>query len=146
MAFLTLEDLTGQIEVVVFSDLYQKKGGLATVDRMLILKGQVVKENDTTKILARDIEELSMGQFKEVILQLKDSSDVNKLESFQKQAKAFPGPIRVKVTIPVQGQVDGMPLKDTRVTVDSEMSIRMQPELLAWVEGQFGENALKFVS
>ncbi len=144
MAFFSLEDLTGTIEVVVFSDLFQKKGGLVAGDRLLFVKGQVVKENEVTRILARDLEELSTGQFQEVVLQLRSPDDVAHLESFQKQARAFSGPIKVKVAVPVFGEVEGMPLQNSRVTLDTELSIRMQPEFLRWIENQFGNDVLKF--
>jgi len=56
MAFLTLEDLTGSMEVVVFSDLYEKHQELLQEDRVVIVKGKTdVKEEEEVKLIGEAI-------------------------------------------------------------------------------------------
>lgn len=61
MCFITLEDLKGVVEVVVFSDLYKTCSDLLKRDQPILVKGKVGKEEDkdTAKILASNIIPLS---------------------------------------------------------------------------------------
>lgn len=142
MAFISIEDLDGLLEVVVFSDLYSRKGNLIGTDRMLMIRGQVVRENDVTRMLAREIEELSLGQFTEMIVRLREEAQVEYLDQLMERAKTFPGQMKLKVSIPIVGQVQGAPLKDTHVTLDSPLLVRAQPEFINWVEKTFGSSAI----
>ncbi len=52
MAFLTLEDLTGQIEVLVFPRVFEQYLATLTVDAMLMLHGKLsVREDEAPKLL-----------------------------------------------------------------------------------------------
>ena len=56
MTFLLVEDLTGEVEVVVFSDLYEKHQEDLQVDRVVLLKGQTdYKEEGEVKIICREV-------------------------------------------------------------------------------------------
>jgi DNA polymerase III subunit alpha len=55
MAFLRLEDLTGSVEVVVFSDLYKEVRDLISSDAPLIITGRLDKEEDEVKLVASDL-------------------------------------------------------------------------------------------
>ena len=57
MCFITLEDLKGVIEVVVFSDLYKTCSELLKSDQPILVKGKASKDGDrdTVKILASKI-------------------------------------------------------------------------------------------
>ncbi|MBI5469657.1 MAG: DNA polymerase III subunit alpha [Deltaproteobacteria bacterium] len=55
MAFIRVEDLTGFVEVVVFSDLYKKAREFVTADKPVIVIGRLDKEEDDVKMVATDI-------------------------------------------------------------------------------------------
>ncbi len=56
MAILTVEDLTGSVEVLVFGDLLEKMAPwLSQPSLPLWLKGDVVQEERGTKIVAREV-------------------------------------------------------------------------------------------
>ena len=55
MAFVTLEDLHGSVEVTVFSSLYVKVHDLLTDDRPVFIQGQLQKDENSVKILADTI-------------------------------------------------------------------------------------------
>ncbi len=60
MAFLTLEDRTGEIEVVVFARAVQSFGDRLAVDRVVLLHGTLsVREEEEPKVLLRDVSELT---------------------------------------------------------------------------------------
>ncbi len=56
MCFLRIEDLTGEVEVIVFSDIYEKYQQELQEDRVVILSGQTdYKEEEEVKIICREI-------------------------------------------------------------------------------------------
>jgi DNA polymerase-3 subunit alpha len=56
MAFVTLEDLDGLIEVIVFSDLYARTAKLLNEDALIMVAGRVSFRGDSeAKIIAEDI-------------------------------------------------------------------------------------------
>ena len=63
MGFLTLEDLTGQIEGLVFPRVYEVYGHDLSGDRPVLISGKLsVREEDDTKLLVDTIEPLMSAQ------------------------------------------------------------------------------------
>lgn len=59
MAFLTLEDLTGSIEVIVFPKTLDTVKNLCVTDSLVIVKGRIsLKEDESPKLLCESIEPL----------------------------------------------------------------------------------------
>ncbi len=59
MAFVTLEDQMGSVEVVVFSDIYQRTAGLLQNPGLpLLVKGTVSQEEKGPKLIAQEIRSL----------------------------------------------------------------------------------------
>ena len=53
MAFITVEDLYGAVEVVVFSQLYERHGPRLLVDQVIVVEGQVsLREDEEAKLVA----------------------------------------------------------------------------------------------
>ncbi|MBW1725030.1 MAG: DNA polymerase III subunit alpha, partial [Deltaproteobacteria bacterium] len=52
MAFVTLEDLHGSVEIIVFSTLYAKVHDLLTEDSSVLVRGHLQKDENSVKILA----------------------------------------------------------------------------------------------
>jgi DNA polymerase-3 subunit alpha len=55
MAFLTLEDLEGSVEVVVFADLFEKVSRYIFEDAAVLIRGRVSLSERNAKIMASDI-------------------------------------------------------------------------------------------
>ena len=55
MAFITLEDLTGSVEVVVFPRIYEQQAYTLKRDAVLLLRGKVDIEDQTAKLLCEEI-------------------------------------------------------------------------------------------
>ena len=63
MGFITLEDLTGQIEGLVFPKVYEKDQGLLAADDLVVLAGKLsIREDEDTKILVDKVTPLSQWQ------------------------------------------------------------------------------------
>jgi len=145
MAFFQIEDLDAQIEVVVFSDLFSDQSDLVVNDRLLLVSGQVVRENGSTRILAREMSELSLAQFKEMQIQLKEISQVSRLESLSSFFEKYKGNIPVKVRIPVSVQVEGADLNQSYVVIETPYQVNTHPQLLTWIQSEFGQGSLSLI-
>ena len=54
--FLTVEDMYGSVEVIVFSKIYEKFAHRLGVDQVLVIQGRIsAKEDEATKIVAMDM-------------------------------------------------------------------------------------------
>lgn len=59
MAFVDMEDLYGNVEVVVFPNVYEACSGLIKEDSLILIKGNVnFKEGELPKILANEVKDL----------------------------------------------------------------------------------------
>jgi DNA polymerase-3 subunit alpha len=57
MMFATLDDLEGQIELLVFSSAYEDNAGEVDVDKIVIVRGRVdKKEEGEVKVVAQDVQ------------------------------------------------------------------------------------------
>ncbi len=59
MAFITLEDLYGAIEVVVFPQTLKKFNILLNDDSIILIKGAISIDDDEVKLIARDIKDIN---------------------------------------------------------------------------------------
>ncbi len=60
MCFLTLEDLYGSIDIVVFPNIYKKYDRLANVDNTVLIKGRInINEEQASSVICESITELS---------------------------------------------------------------------------------------
>ncbi|MEA4909222.1 MAG: DNA polymerase III subunit alpha [Anaerolineaceae bacterium] len=62
MGFATLEDLQGNIELVIFPSAWDKFGGLVTPDAVLAARGKVDNENGDPKVLVDSLELISLDE------------------------------------------------------------------------------------
>ncbi len=145
MAFFTLEDLEAQIEVVSFSDLYQKKSDLIVNDRVVLVRGQLVREEGVTRLLARDVNDVALAQFSEIHVCLEDRSKIDKLEKLIEVGSKFVGDIPLKVRIPADPVVSGTALKQSFVMIETALQVQTHPEFLSWVETSFGEGSVRLI-
>ena len=71
MAFVTIEDLYGSAEIIVFESVYQNAANLLTVDSVVLVEGRLsIREDEDVKIVARAIKELSNETEKQKILKI----------------------------------------------------------------------------
>lgn len=83
MAFVTLEDLLGTIEVVVFNDVYERVAHLLASEVPIYVKGKVDQVDESTKILAEEIMSLD-------VMKLQKTSSVHfRVDHSLMNSKAF---------------------------------------------------------
>lgn len=65
MAFVTVEDMYGTTEVIIFENCYQNCSNILVEDNIILVEGRLsVREDEDTKIVARDIKEFAVQRKK----------------------------------------------------------------------------------
>ena len=62
MAFLTIEDMAGSVESVVFSSVYESATDLLAADTPVLIEGRLQKEENTVKIIADKIVSMALAE------------------------------------------------------------------------------------
>ncbi len=96
MAFVTVEDLYGSAEVIVFESVYLKAGKSLMEENIVMVEGRLsIREDETTTIIANELtdfksENRSSKQKKELILDITNSTEEEK-EKLRGAIKYFNG-------------------------------------------------------
>ena len=117
MCFMTLEDLTGAIEVVVFPDVFAAAGALLEGDDPIVVQGTVQQddgqqEDKKTKIIADAVVNLAQGQEKytegAVVKLLAQQADRRHLDALRGIFSRYQGncPVVLTLHFDARGEVD----------------------------------------
>lgn len=86
MAFLTLEDLTGSIEVIVFPKTLESVKPLCVTDSLVVVKGRLsIKEDEAPKLICESIEPLEKINSSKLYLRLEDSEKAKQFNFYLKE-------------------------------------------------------------
>ncbi len=121
MAFITLEDTSGAVEVVVFPQAFAISEHLLTGSDPMIILGTCKQEDQGPKIIAEAVDSLNAARTKytnatQIMLQ-SDKVSRQKLERLKKKILEFHGPCPIKLTLHFggRGEVDLETPKDFTV-------------------------------
>lgn len=145
MAFAQLEDLTGQVEVIVFPELFKQSEELLEGEEPLIMDGEVTVdekgENKVHKIIANKIGPLAGARLEnaeEVCLALSAlRMGPGSLSNLKGLVRRFSGeiPLTLKVVVPGQGHV----------VLATEHGVNLCTEFIDQVRQTLGERSLTLV-
>ncbi len=144
MAYVTLEDLQGTVEIIVFPDLFKAAGEMLIPERLVRITGTIDRGDKGTKIRGSKIEPLSDVQtqtIKRVHIRLSDRPEVkDKLPRLLDVLKRHPGDTTISLTFRTDGslEVDTAPLPNLTVTASEHF--------VSDVEEVLGKGALSLVS
>ena len=142
MAFATLDDLTGSVEMLVFNSAYAKNSDMIEVDKVVIVRGRVDHKEDGVKLIAQEVtpfeptpEEVAAAQAeaelppapKRVTLDVEPDVPAALLDELKDVCRGNPGDHDVVVVV---GQ--------TTVRLGNEFRIRPSGACLAELEGLTG--------
>ncbi|PJA19977.1 MAG: DNA polymerase III subunit alpha, partial [Deltaproteobacteria bacterium CG_4_10_14_0_2_um_filter_43_8] len=144
MAFVTLEDLQGTVELVVFSDLYSEASDLIKSDEPLFVTGLAESDGETVKIIAKDIcsvDEVAINFTKSVHFYLDtkqvQSSDLDELKKMLTQHKGSCPSFLHFLT-------DGK--TETVLSLPPQLYVMPSRELAHDISHRFGEDVMKFTT
>ncbi len=144
MAFIRVEDLTGSVEVVIFSDLYKERRDEISSDKALIITGRLDKEEDEIKLVATDLAPIEeAGKLKKIrarethILIPFQELDSTKLGELKDILKTSPGASQVFLHLlyPDDGEVI--------IGVSEGLKVSPSEELLCKIKGIAGGALIK---
>jgi DNA polymerase-3 subunit alpha len=144
MAYLTLEDLQGTVEVIVFPDLFKAAGDLLAPERLVRVTGSIDRGDKGTKIRGSKLEPLAEVQtqtVKRVRIRLSDSPDaVDQLPRLREVFRRHPGGTAVSITVQMDRALEAetAPLPNLTVTASEHF--------VADVEEILGKGALSLLS
>ncbi len=94
MAYLTIEDLYGTLELIVFPDVYAESTGIISQDTPVIIAGMIDKSDKGLKIIARKIYSIEDC---EKIKDLPPSTNVRRKRNGYPNGKTGPGQTRAQM-------------------------------------------------
>jgi DNA polymerase-3 subunit alpha len=98
MAFISLEDLYGTIECIIFPAIYEKNYKLVEEDRIVLLEGRLaISEVEDPKIIADRLSPITKINLGKIYLKLSGMSDKRTLEDIKEILGRYPGDIPVYV-------------------------------------------------
>ena len=138
MAFLTLEDLLGTVEVIVFPKDYAVFRPLIEEGRKVIIKGRVSVDSDADgKLICESMQELE-GVGRELWFQFRDMDDYMEsaryIESLSSVEQLKGGNTVIKIYLKKEKQLKVM---------DSRYNINLTEDLLNVLKKRFGEENVK---
>ena len=137
MAFVTLEDLLGTVEVVVFPRDYEKNRNLLEVDRKVFIKGRVSEEDDKpSKLICEKV--VPFNQIKrELWIQFPDKADYLKNEQIvYGYLEDSEGEDEVIIYCQAERAVKRLP---------KNRNIQIAPQVLSKLMNHYGEKRVKVV-
>ena len=91
MAFVTVEDLYGPTEIICFENCYQNCSNILVEDNIVLVDGRLsVREDDDTKIVAREIKEFGVQKKKILSINISNLNEEGK-ERLRGAIKFFSG-------------------------------------------------------
>ncbi|MCK8825556.1 DNA polymerase III subunit alpha [Fuchsiella alkaliacetigena] len=99
MAFLELEDKYGTLEVVVFPDTYQKYYELLTVNQLVLIKGELQRDENQQQLIAKSLKSLEKAKF---YLKLSSDIDSKELQRLAVLLKDSPGEVEVYIVLEIE--------------------------------------------
>jgi DNA polymerase-3 subunit alpha len=142
MAFLSVEDKTTSVEVIVFPNAFARCSQILTSQDPVIIMGKIQKEERGPKILAEEIFKLDDAREKytsNMNIRLNaDKISRQKLEDVKKTLYSFHGncPLSVTLYFPGRGEVD--------VDVINDLTIRPCNELTETITDLLGYDGITF--
>ena len=137
MAFITLEDLVGTLEIVIFPNSYEKNSRLLNVDEKVFVRGRVQTEDEkNAKLICERIYSFDDTR-KELWLQFSTREEYGLQEAhILELLKESDGKDSVIIYISSEKQMKRLP---------PGRSISVRPELVSKLKEQLGENNVKVV-
>lgn len=95
MAYVTLEDLTGSLELTLFPSVYQKYAPLLVADNIIVAGGRLnIREEQKNTLLVEELRALRKGGEKKLYLRMRLSED-GPLEQVSAYLRRYPGDVPV---------------------------------------------------
>jgi DNA polymerase-3 subunit alpha len=121
MAYVNLEDDEGSIDIIVFADLYKKVMSLLKKDAVILVKGDIDKDEKGVRVRAREIsniEEARENAFRNLEIFIGDRvTNSESLRNIRSLVEQYPGDLQIFLRI---GLEESQTLIETEVKVSPD--------------------------
>jgi DNA polymerase-3 subunit alpha len=142
MAFVTLEDLAGSVEVVVFPEAFQTAAEYLDTDEPLMVYGTLDAGEENSKILANEIVPLEMVKERQTSKVKIRLSTPGLTEDHLRQLKhtmmRYSGTCKVELKVVIPNR------SETSIAAAQELGVAASDEFVQAVEKLFGYNVVTF--
>jgi DNA polymerase III subunit alpha len=142
MAYLTMEDLQGTVEVLVFPDLYKKISGSLILDSPFLLSGSLDRTEKGVKIKASRLEPLEKHRERQVqrvdIHLQSDKLSATDLLRLKQILLKHSGTCPVYLSLKISNQ------SESTIAVDDHIRIFPSDYFIADIEQDFGKGTVSF--
>ncbi len=141
MAIMSIEDLTGETEVLVFPKTFALTEKFIKKDAIVCVKGKVSLREDRPKIIANDImplEELQKKYTQALIINLNTGIDEQALTKLKSVLESHPG------TAPVYLHFKMSDGKRFEISVEEKLKVEPSDTLTLEIEGLLGDGVVSF--
>jgi DNA polymerase III subunit alpha len=138
MAFVTLEDLYGSIEAIVFPKVMQRVSSLIETDQLILIKGRVsIREDEAPKVLCEDIQPLVKINTSNVYVLVEDDKTAKEINKVLKQALiSFRGSTPIYLCTRKERK---------KYRLDRDFWVDTQSDVIEYLKKQFGEQNVKVI-
>ncbi|MFZ5989741.1 MAG: DNA polymerase III subunit alpha [Bacillota bacterium] len=137
MAFITLEDLYGTMEVIVFPTILERFSKLIEVENIVLIKGRIsMKEEEQPKIICEEVSPLRKAAVKKLYIKVADGVDSEFMESLCSLLKFFNGNTPVCLYNEDQKKVKVM---------ERECWVNLSEAIIAELKSRLGDENIKVV-
>jgi DNA polymerase-3 subunit alpha len=140
MAYFTLEDLNGTVEVIVFPDLYKTAAALITPDSTVQVTGTLDRGEKATRIKATrlaGLADLQTSAYSRVSIQvLSGEASSQSLHQLRDILRRHPGPCPVYLTVTIPDHSESM------IAVGSDLRVLPNDRLVGDIEALIGKGAV----
>ena len=140
MAYLTLEDLNGTVEVIVFPDLYKTAAALITPDSAVQVTGTLDRGEKATRIKATKLAglaDLQTTNFSRVTVQVSSGEASSQaLVRLRDVLRRHPGPCPVFLTLTIPDHSESV------IAVGADLRVLPNDRLVGDVEALIGKGAV----
>ena len=142
MAVFMLDDVAGNLEIVVFPETFGKHGTVIEADAMVLVRGKFEKDDESARLVATELQPIAMLQertTKEVVIHLPQKAQAR--STFEQLAELLArhrGDRRVYIELDVSGRE-----KPLRVRSEVAMRVRPSERLVTEVELLCGSGSVE---
>lgn len=139
MAYVTLEDGEGSVEVIVFSELYKNSVDLLKKDMPVLVKGNIDRDEKGVRVRAREItklEEAGQNNFKRLEISIRDQAACrDSLRSIRTVVDQYPGTCQIYLRIR---------LDKSQTLIATGINVRPDTVLINALENVVGSGGVTF--
>ncbi|AKL96679.1 DNA polymerase III subunit alpha [Clostridium aceticum] len=135
MAFITLEDLLGTMECIVFPNVLNQHANLLQEGNLVIIEGTLsLKDEESPKILTNTIRPLAKLETQKLYLKIREKSDMVLVHEAKNILRKYHGSVPLYVYIENENKV---------FRADRDLWVKLNDDLIKELSQIFGEESVK---